>query len=108
MRIARLFAATLLAASLNAGSALAEDGHGTNPPREKWSFAGMFGRFDQAQLQRGFQVYKEVCASCHSMRLVAFRNLAEPGGPGFTEGQVKALAETYSVKELDEIGRAHV
>ncbi|MCP1548384.1 MULTISPECIES: cytochrome c1 [Methylorubrum] len=104
MRIARLAAATLLAASLGAGSALAEDGHGTNPPREKWSFAGMFGRFDQAQLQRGFRVYKEVCANCHSMRLVAFRNLAEPGGPGFTEGQVKALAETYSVKELDDSG----
>ena len=51
MRIARLAAAALLAASLGAGSALAEDGHGTNPPREKWSFAGMFGRFDQAQLR---------------------------------------------------------
>ena len=61
------------------------------PPREKWSFAGMFGRFDQAQLQRGFQVYKEVCANCHAMKLVAFRNLSEEGGPGFSAAQVKAL-----------------
>ena len=59
--------------------------------REKWSFAGPLGHFDQAQLQRGYKVYKEVCSACHSLRLVKYRNLAEPGGPGFTEGQVKTL-----------------
>ncbi|SFK69260.1 cytochrome c1 [Methylorubrum salsuginis] len=105
MRIALLAAAGLLAAALGSTGLRAEDGHGgVNPPREKWSFAGMFGRFDQAQLQRGFQVYKEVCANCHSMKLVAFRNLSEEGGPGFSAAQVKALAETYSVKELDDSG----
>ena len=52
-----------------------------------YSFEGPFGHFDRAQLQRGYKVYKEVCAGCHGMHLVAFRNLAEPGGPGFSEEQ---------------------
>ena len=60
-------------------------------PRETWSFAGMTGHFDKPQLQRGYRVYKEVCSNCHSLRLMKYRNLAEPGGPGFTEGQVKTL-----------------
>jgi ubiquinol-cytochrome c reductase cytochrome c1 subunit len=70
-----------------------------NPPRQKWSFYGPFGRYDQAQLQRGFQVYREVCSNCHSLDMVAFRNLADPGGPGFSEAQVKALAATYKIKD---------
>ncbi len=70
-----------------------------NPPRQAWSFHGPFGRFDRAQLQRGFQVYHEVCSNCHSLALVAFRNLADPGGPGFSEAQVKALAATYKIKD---------
>eukprot|EP01037_Dinobryon_pediforme_P029437 gene29437-33079_t len=64
-----------------------------------WSFAGPFGKFDKAQLQRGYKVYKEVCSNCHSMKLVAFRTLAEEGGPGFTEDQVKALAAEIKVKD---------
>jgi ubiquinol-cytochrome c reductase cytochrome c1 subunit len=63
-----------------------------------YSFEGPFGTFDRAQLQRGYKVYKEVCSACHSMNLVSFRNLGEPGGPEFHEGQVKALAATYTVK----------
>jgi ubiquinol-cytochrome c reductase cytochrome c1 subunit len=70
-----------------------------NPPRQEWSFGGPFGRYDQAQLQRGFQVYREVCSNCHSLAMVAFRNLADPGGPGFSEAQVKALAATYKIKD---------
>ena len=62
------------------------------PPRLKWSFAGPFGRYDQGQLQRGFKIYKEVCAVCHSIQMLAFRNLAEPGGPGFSEAQAAAVA----------------
>ena len=62
-----------------------------------YSFEGPFGKFDRAQLQRGYKVYKEVCSNCHSMRLVSFRNLAERGGPSFTEEQVKALAATFKV-----------
>jgi cytochrome c1 len=76
------------------------DGHNEPiPPRQSWSFGGPFGKFDQAQLQRGFKIYREVCANCHSMELVAFRNLADPGGPGFSESQVKALAAEYKVKD---------
>lgn len=62
-----------------------------------FSFDGAFGTFDRGQLQRGFKVYKEVCAGCHSMNLVSFRNLSEGGI--FTEEQVKALAATYTVKD---------
>jgi ubiquinol-cytochrome c reductase cytochrome b/c1 subunit len=69
------------------------------PPRQSWSFSGPFGQYDRAQLQRGFQVYKEVCASCHSLSLLSFRNLSEPGGPGFSPAQVTALALTYQVKD---------
>jgi ubiquinol-cytochrome c reductase cytochrome c1 subunit len=69
-----------------------------NPPRQEWSFYGPFGRYDQTELQRGFQVYREVCSNCHSLELVAFRNLADPGGPGFSQAQVKALAAAYKIK----------
>ena len=100
----RVLAATFLAAFVSLSPASAEDGHAPQPPREAWSFAGIFGKFDQAQLQRGFQVYREVCSSCHSMSLLRFRNLAEAGGPGFTAGQVKALAAEYKVKELNDNG----
>jgi cytochrome c1 len=74
------------------------------PPRLKWSFAGPFGKYDEAQLQRGFKIYKEVCANCHSLDMVSFRNLADPGGPGFTEAQVEALAADYKIKDLDDQG----
>jgi ubiquinol-cytochrome c reductase cytochrome c1 subunit len=69
------------------------------PPAQKWSFSGPFGTFDRAQLQRGFKVYKEVCSACHSMEKLSFRNLVQPGGPGFTEGQIKTLAATFTVKD---------
>ncbi|KQO55341.1 cytochrome C [Methylobacterium sp. Leaf469] len=105
MKTTRLLAATLVAATLGITMASAEEEHGApQPPRQTWSFAGMFGRFDQAQLQRGFQVYREVCSSCHGMSLVRFRNLAEPGGPGFSASQVKALAAEYKVKEQNDSG----
>ncbi len=68
------------------------------PPKNTWSFAGPFGRFDRAQLQRGFKVYREVCQVCHGLTLVAFRSLAEPGGPGFTTAQATAIAAEYQVK----------
>ncbi|MGH6864391.1 MAG: cytochrome c1, partial [Methylocella sp.] len=101
------FGAVLAAAlAVSAAKLLAQTGPGPvekqeqpNPPRQEWSFHGPFGRYDQAQLQRGFQVYREVCSACHSLKLVAFRNLADPGGPGFPEAQVKALAATYKIKD---------
>jgi ubiquinol-cytochrome c reductase cytochrome c1 subunit len=100
------FGAVLMAALARAVEVLAQTGPGPVekqeqpiPPRQEWSFYGPFGRYDRAQLQRGFQVYREVCSNCHSLELVAFRNLADPGGPGFSEAQVKALAATYKIKD---------
>jgi cytochrome c1 len=65
--------------------------------RQQWPFGGIFGTYDAQQLRRGFGVYKEVCASCHSLNRIAFRNLTEKGGPEFSEEEVKALAATYEV-----------
>ena len=70
------------------------------PPRQKWSFSGPFGKFDRAQLQRGLKVYQEVCKDCHALSYVAFRSLAEPGGPGLTPAQATAIAKMYKV--IDE------
>ncbi|HET7715393.1 MAG TPA: cytochrome c1 [Bauldia sp.] len=64
-----------------------------------WSFAGIFGKYDPAQLQRGFQVYREVCSQCHGIKYVAFRNMAEPDGPGYSPEQVAALAAQYEVTD---------
>ncbi len=66
------------------------------PPSLSWSFGGIFGHYDTAQLQRGYQVYKEVCSNCHSMKLVAFRNLS---ALGYNEGQIKALAASYQIED---------
>ena len=62
-----------------------------------WSFKGYFGKFDRASLQRGYQVYAEVCSSCHSMKYLSYRNLAEEGGPEFSEEQAKAIAANFEV-----------
>jgi cytochrome c1 len=59
---------------------------------QQWVFGGFKGQFDKAQLQRGFQIYKEVCSACHGLSRVNFRNLVQPGGPEFPEDAVKALA----------------
>ena len=68
------------------------------PPKEtSFSFEGPFGHYDRGSLQRGFQVYKEVCSACHSLNRVAFHNLDEDGGPGFTEPQAKAIAASYKL-----------
>jgi ubiquinol-cytochrome c reductase cytochrome c1 subunit len=69
-------------------------------PVQRWSFAGVRGHFDRAQLQRGFQVYKEVCSTCHGVRQLSFRNLSEKGGPEFPEEGVKGLAATYKINDV--------
>ena len=69
------------------------------PPRLKWSFAGPFGLYDEAQLQRGFKVYHDVCQNCHGINMLAFRNLAQPGGPGFSVAQATAIAAEYQVTD---------
>ena len=92
-------------AAAGAGAQEGEDGHSEaepthfpirKPPEMNWSFAGPFGTFDRGQLQRGLKVYKESCAACHSMNLVAFRTLE---GLGYSEGQVRALAAEYEVQD---------
>jgi len=64
-----------------------------------WSFKGYFGKFDRASLQRGYQVYNEVCASCHSMKYLSYRNLAEKGGPEFSKEEAKAIAANFEVTD---------
>jgi len=64
-----------------------------------WTFKGLLGKFDRASLQRGYQVYNEVCASCHSMQYLSYRNLMEEGGPEFTEEQAKAIAANFVVTD---------
>jgi len=65
-------------------------------PKQKWSFSAPFGTFDRGELQRGFQVYKEVCAACHAMKLVAYRSLRDIG---FSEAEVKAIAAANEVTD---------
>lgn len=71
-------------------------GEAMHPKQIQWSFDGVFGTFDKPSVQRGFQVYKEVCSSCHSLKRVAFRQLQDVG---FSEAEVKSLAASYTVKD---------
>lgn len=66
------------------------------PHKMSWEFEGFFGRFDRQSIQRGFQIYKEVCAACHSMKLMSYRNLENAG---FTPDQVKQIAAGYTVTD---------
>ena len=68
-------------------------------PEYDWSFKGITGKFDRGSLQRGYQVYTEVCSSCHSMSLLSYRNLGEKGGPEFSVEQVKAIAANFEVTD---------
>ena len=91
----RTLGAILAALALaGAGPAMAADA--VAPPSVKWTFDGLFGSFDRAALRRGFQVYTEVCAVCHSLRLVHYRNLT---AIGFSEDQVKAIAAEVEVTD---------
>ena len=64
-----------------------------------WSFKGLFGKFDRGALQRGYQVYTEVCSSCHSMKYLSYRNLDEKGGPEFSIAEAKAIAASFEVTD---------
>jgi ubiquinol-cytochrome c reductase cytochrome b/c1 subunit len=92
--------ALMVAGALFAGStqnAKAEEQQ--TPPSQKWSFAGPFGKYDRGALQRGLKIYKEVCSNCHSLSYIAFRNLGDPGGPGYSPAQVAAFASEYKIKD---------
>ncbi len=94
----------LLAAMLFAGAQPTAAAEAVVIEKQPWSFSGVFGTFDKDQLQRGFQVFREVCSSCHSARLLAFRNLGEKGGPEYSEEQVKALAAEYEIADATAEG----
>jgi cytochrome c1 len=106
MNMQRTILATVLAgfAVAFAAPASAQLAEQVAPPRLSWSFAGPFGHYDQAQLQRGFKIYREVCSTCHSLNLLSFRNLAEPGGLGYSEAQVAQIASEYKIKDLNDKG----
>jgi cytochrome c1 len=96
-RIAFVLALAALLGSSGMRAASAQEAEA--PPMQHWSFAGPFGVYDPEQLQRGFKIYREVCSTCHSLKLLAFRNLADPGGPGFTEAQAATIAAGFQVTD---------
>jgi ubiquinol-cytochrome c reductase cytochrome c1 subunit len=104
----KLVLAAVAAVAFAAGMP-AQAAEGVSVPSQKWSFSGPLGTFDRASLQRGFQVYKEVCAACHSMNLIHYRDLGPPGiggsgGLGFNADEVKALAAEVEVDDLNDRG----
>jgi ubiquinol-cytochrome c reductase cytochrome c1 subunit len=76
-------------------------GDSATPERQKWSFSGFFGYYDNNQLQRGFKVYQNVCVACHTMQKLSFRNLTEKGGPEFNADQVRELAKNWPIPVKD-------
>ncbi len=92
-----------VALGLSTGAALAAGATGHVEDFD-FSFEGPFGTYDQNQLQRGLQVYTEICSACHGLQYVAFRALGEPGGPELPEDQVRAYAEQFQVydPEIDD------
>jgi len=96
-------AITAASVALPSGMALAAGGAGYVEDYS-FSFEGPFGRFDQHQLQRGLQVYTEVCSACHGMKFVPLRTLGDAGGPNLPDDQVRAYAEFWEVydPELDD------
>src|SRR5258708_5249174 len=102
---ARVVLALAVSLSALAVPVRAQEHEAPPPPAKKGSFAGPFGKLARAQLQRGFNVYRGVCRVCQGLKLVAFRTLADPGGPGFTPAQATAIAAEYQVKgEPDDQG----
>ncbi|WP_372928383.1 cytochrome c1 [Methyloceanibacter sp.] len=106
MNVVRTLAVALLAGLAIPATALGAEG--TKIEAQDWSFAPPFGRFDKGQLQRGYKVYQYVCANCHSARLLSYRNLGEPGGPGFSHEAVEALASQVQITDgPDDTGQMY-
>lgn len=99
MKTIRVLSALALAAVLPSTAIAA--GGGAKIDDTQFSFEGPFGTFDRMQLQRGFQIFHEVCAGCHGMRYVSFRELGNEDGPAFPPEQVKAIAALYEVPDLE-------
>lgn len=87
-----------------AGSPALAAGEGGHVTDFAFSFEGPFGRFDQAQLQRGLQVYTELCSACHGLEFVAFRTLSDDGGPALSEAAMRAFAGQFEIfdAEIDD------
>lgn len=98
-----------LALAASAQARAAEGGH-IEIERQPWTFSGFTGQYDKQQLQRGFKIYEKVCANCHGLKRVYFRNLVEPGGPEFPEESVKALAAAWpnQIPQLNDAGESAV
>lgn len=93
----RLIAALATAAALTLAGSNAWSAEGVKEPEaQDWSFSGMFGKYDRGELQRGYLVYKEVCAACHAVKHLAFRNLTEIG---FSEDEAKAITSEFTVED---------
>lgn len=103
--IKQLTLSALTALGLSASAAMAAGGAGHVHDTD-FSFEGPFGTYDQMQLQRGLQVYTEVCAGCHGLKFVPIRTLADKGGPMLPEDQVRAYAAQFSVN--DEAANMHL
>ncbi|MCG8548251.1 MAG: cytochrome c1 [Alphaproteobacteria bacterium] len=93
-----IYASLVLAFTLSFAAGAQAAGDDIEIKSRNWPFEGVFGSYDQASLQRGLQVYKEVCAACHGLRLVAYRNLE---ALGYTEDQVKAYAKEFEVQNAE-------
>jgi cytochrome c1 len=101
MTVKRKLLALLFAGALAALVRPAAAQETATPPKLHWSFAGPFGTYDPGQLQRGLKIYHDVCSNCHSLSMVAFRNIADAGGPGYSEAQADALAAQYKLSSAD-------
>ena len=83
----------LISLNINLHSAESE----THLIKTEWSFKGIFGTFDRGELRRGYQVYSEVCSSCHSISELRYRNLSEKGGPEFSADIAKKIAASFEI-----------
>ena len=92
----KLALSAVAALALSTGGALAAGGE-SHIEDVDFSFEGPFGAFDQNQLQRGLQVYTEVCAACHGLQYVPLRTLGDEGGPHFSDAEVRAYSSNFSV-----------
>lgn len=92
-----LAALSLSAAMISAAPAALASGDEVHLAEQEWSFDGLFGQLDKAAVRRGYQVYSEVCSGCHSLNLLAYRNLSDKGGPEFSVDEVKEIAKSHEV-----------
>ena len=100
MRIVQFSALILFACFVISAVPSLAAGGGETPPKQEWSFKGpfnmTFGTYERDELQRGYKVYRQVCAACHGMDLISYRNLADLG---YNEAEVKAIAAEYTIMD---------